>query len=55
MQESRRKTIYVRESDDRVWRRATIYARNRRLTMSALIITALEYYLQRHATAADEE
>lgn len=47
--------IYVRESDDHIWRLASNFARNRRLTMSALVMTALEYYLARHATAADGE
>lgn len=45
MREPRRKTIYVREADDHIWRRAVAYARQRRLTMSALIMTALERYL----------
>jgi hypothetical protein len=43
--EPRRKTIYVRESDDGLWRRAVTYARAHRITMSALIMTALERYL----------
>lgn len=43
--EPRRKTIYVREADDDIWRRAVAYAQARRLTMSALIMTALERYL----------
>lgn len=55
VRESRRKMIYVREADEPVWRRASKFARNRRLTMSALIMTALEYYLARHATAADDD
>jgi hypothetical protein len=46
--EPRRKTIYVREADDGIWQRAVAYARARRLTMSALIMTALEEYLARH-------
>jgi hypothetical protein len=40
------KTIYVRQDDMRVWQRAGAYAKERRLSMSALIMTALEAYLE---------
>jgi hypothetical protein len=40
------KTIYVRQDDMRVWQRAEAYAKERRLSMSALIMTALEAYLE---------
>lgn len=41
----RARTIYVREEDVALWERAEQYARAHRLTMSALILTALERYL----------
>ena len=40
------KTIYVRQDDMRVWQRAGAYAKERRLSLSALIMTALEAYLE---------
>ena len=42
------KTIYVREDDVSLWERAVAFARARRMTVSALIMTALEEYLERH-------
>lgn len=42
-----RKSIYVREEDAELWARAEAYARARRLPMSALIMSALEAYLER--------
>ena len=42
------KTIYVRASDVPIWRRAEAFARRRRLTVSALVINALEAYLAEH-------
>lgn len=45
-----RRTIYVRAEDAELWRRAQQHASSQRLTMSALIMTALEAYL----AAADE-
>lgn len=39
------KAVYVRDSETELWERAEEYARARRLTMSALILTALEAYL----------
>jgi hypothetical protein len=48
-----RKSIYVREEDARLWARAESYARARRLTMSALIMSALEEFLARHAKDKD--
>lgn len=39
------KTIYVKADDLPLWRRAVAFAKARRLTMSALIMTALERYL----------
>ncbi len=39
------KTIYVRQDDAALWERAERYASARRLSMSALIMTTLERYL----------
>ena len=39
------KAVYVREQDVELWERAERYARSHRLTMSALVLTALEQYL----------
>lgn len=39
------KAVYVREQDLELWERAERYADSRRLTMSALVLTALERYL----------
>lgn len=39
------KTIYVREQDLALWRRAEAYARAHRLPVSGLVLTALERYL----------
>jgi hypothetical protein len=39
------KTIYVRADDAALWERAEAYAAARRLSMSALIMTALEQFL----------
>jgi hypothetical protein len=47
------KAIYVRASDLELWRRAEAYARARRLTMSALIMTALEAYLDQEEDASE--
>jgi hypothetical protein len=41
-----RKQIYVREEDAALWQRAEAYAKARRLPMSALIMNALERYLE---------
>lgn len=38
-------SVYVRNEDLAVWDRAERYAKARRLSMSALIMTALEKYL----------
>jgi hypothetical protein len=46
MPEGIQRSVYIRAEDVPVWQRAQDYARQRRLTMSALIITALERYLQ---------
>jgi hypothetical protein len=40
-----KKTIYVRVEDQDLWQRAEAYAKAGRLSMSALIMTALEKYL----------
>jgi hypothetical protein len=40
------KTIYVRQDDMRIWQQAGAYAKERRLSKSALIMTALEVYLE---------
>lgn len=39
------KAVYVRDQDVELWERAERYARSQRLTMSALVLTALEQYL----------
>jgi hypothetical protein len=39
------RTIYVKESDVPLWERCEAYAKRHRLSMSALIMTALEQYL----------
>jgi hypothetical protein len=39
------RNVYVRDADLALWARAEQFARDRRLTMSALIMTALEVYL----------
>jgi hypothetical protein len=41
----RQVSVYVREQDLALWERAERYARERRLAMSALVLTALERYL----------
>lgn len=41
------RSIYVRDADRSLWERAEAYARARRLTMSALIMNALQAYLER--------
>lgn len=40
------KAVYVRDDDVDLWARAERYAKVRRLTMSALVLTALERYLE---------
>jgi hypothetical protein len=40
------KAIYVRDDDADLWERAERYAKARRLPMSALIMNALEQYLE---------
>lgn len=47
------KAVYVREDDTELWRRAEQFAKSRRLTMSALVLTALERYLSEQDAAAD--
>lgn len=39
------KAVYVRDKETELWERAERYAKARRLTMSALVLTALEAYL----------
>ena len=39
------KAVYVRDADTELWARAEAYARSHRLTMSALVLTALERLL----------
>lgn len=39
------KGIYVKDADLELWDRAEVYAKERRITMSALIMNALERYL----------
>lgn len=45
------KGIYVKDADVPLWQRAEAYARSRRLTMSALLMNALQEYLDRHREA----
>lgn len=40
------RNIWVRDRDAQLWERAEAYAEARRLTMSALLMTALEQYLE---------
>ena len=44
-------SVYVRDDDLDVWERAERYAKARRLSMSALIMTALEWYLDTEQAA----
>jgi hypothetical protein len=39
------KAIYIRDDDADLWARAETYAKARRLPMSALVMNALERYL----------
>ena len=48
------KTVYVRKEDAAVWERAEQYARVRRLSMSALVITALEQFLAGEAQTREQ-
>jgi len=46
-------SVYVRGEDRKLWERAEQYARKRRLSMSALVMTALEEHLERHDPRPD--
>lgn len=48
------KSLYVKESDLELWDRAKALADRKRLTMSALVMTALEAYLAEHDDAKNE-
>lgn len=48
------KAVYVRDQDVELWERAERYARGQRLTMSALVLTALERYLTEVIEEDDE-
>lgn len=39
------KAVYVREQDTALWERAEAYAAKRRMTVSAVVLSALEAYL----------
>lgn len=39
------RAIYVRDEDTELWARAEAYARSHRMTMSGLVLTALERLL----------
>ena len=39
------KAVYVRAEELELWRRAEVYARERRMTVSGLVMAALERYL----------
>lgn len=45
MDKGKQVSVYVRAEDMEVWQRAERHAKARRLTMSALVMTALERYL----------
>jgi len=45
------KAIYVREEDMELWERAEAFARSRRLNTSALVLLALERYLEDEGAA----
>jgi hypothetical protein len=44
-----RKTIYIRDDDAALWGRAEAFARSRRLSISALVLLAIEHYLNTQA------
>ncbi len=48
------RNIYIREDDRELWERAERYARVRRLTMSALIMNALDEYLRNEPDAPED-
>jgi hypothetical protein len=48
------KSLYVRDEDLDLWEQAERYARTRRLSMSALVMTALERYLAEVEDGADQ-
>ncbi len=50
----KRVTVYVRETDLDLWRRAKEYAEERRMTSSGLVMLALERYLDEQERPADE-
>lgn len=45
--------MYIRDEEVALWDRAVAFARARRLTMSALILSALEEFLARHGKDKD--
>ncbi len=46
---ARTRNLYVREGrDEDVWRRAEAFAVDHRMSLSILVVTALEEYLSRH-------
>jgi len=49
------KSIYVRAADLVLWRRAEAYARERRMTVSGLVMAALERYLDAEDSAAGKD
>jgi hypothetical protein len=55
----RQVSLYVRDMDLPLWRRAERYVRARRMSLSGLIMTALEAYLSdlesQHPPAGTEE
>lgn len=40
------KAVYVKDDDAELWERAEAFAKARRLNMSALVLLALERYIQ---------
>lgn len=45
MDKGKQVSVYIRAEDMAVWQHAERHAKARRLTMSALVLTALERYL----------
>lgn len=53
MDKGKQVSVYIRAEDMPVWQRAERHAKARRLTMSALVLTALEHYLADNDDSTD--
>lgn len=42
---ARHRAVYVRDEDESLWQRAVAYAKRNRMTISGLILLALERFL----------